>query len=129
MKIEKKSLENVIFHKYLSKTKLIELLEDIDLHILLSKSEGFPKVILETASMGIPSILYPDYGCGEWIVDGKDGFIVTDVSQAVYVIKKLINNNVFLDSVSRQSIRLSKSFDWKIKIKNWEEAFYKLYNL
>ena len=86
--IEKKSLKNVIFHKYLSKPKLIELLGNIDLHILLSRSEGFPKVILETSSMGIPSILYPDYGCEEWIVDGKDGFIVDNISQAVDVIKK-----------------------------------------
>ena len=62
--------------------------------------------------MGIPSILYPDYGCEEWIVDGKDGFIVDNISGSI-VIKKLINNKGLLESVSRQSMRLSKSFDWR----------------
>ena len=81
--------------------------------------------------MGIPSILYPDYGCEEWIVDGKNGFIVDNISQAVGVIKKLINNKGLLESVSRQSIRLSKSFDWKEKLKTGKMLFlsYMTYNV
>ena len=39
-----------------------ELLKDMQLHIFPSRSEGFPKVILETACAGVPSLVYADYG-------------------------------------------------------------------
>ena len=80
--------------------------------------------------MGIPSILYPDYGCEEWIVDGKDGFIVDNISQAVDVIKKLINNKGLLESVSRQSMRLSKVLTESKKLKTGKMLLsYMTYNV
>ena len=42
--------DNVIFHNKLNHECLSKLLRDMDLHFLPSKSEGFPKVVLETAS-------------------------------------------------------------------------------
>ena len=60
-------LENVIYKGLITTSELIDLLKESDLHILPSRSEGFPKVTLETAAAGIPSLVYADYGANEWI--------------------------------------------------------------
>ena len=57
------------------------IFEQSDLMFLPSKSEGFPKVILETASAGIPSIVYNTYGASDWMENKKNGFIVTDLDE------------------------------------------------
>ena len=50
-----------------------QILKTVDLHILPSRNEGFPKVVLECAAAGIPSLLFSDYGAKEWM---EGGFVV-----------------------------------------------------
>ena len=54
--------KNVKFYNSLNHDELSKLLKSMDLHFLPSISEGFPKVILETASASIPSVVYHNYG-------------------------------------------------------------------
>ena len=55
-----------------------------------SKSEGFPKVILEAASVGIPSIVYDSYGASEWMQNNKNGFIVKDFQNVIDIIDLIL---------------------------------------
>ena len=121
--LKNRNLKNVIFHGLLSQDKIIELLDDIQLHILPSRSEGFHKVILETASAAVPTIMYDDYGAGEWIEHQKNGFVVSTIEQIADQIQELLEDKSKLQRTSKNAVLLGKSFDWKNKIQHWEEVF------
>jgi len=118
--IKKYGLKNVRLLGTLPHPQLAKVLETMDLHLFPSRSEGFPKVTLETAAAGIPSVVYPDYGADEWITDGVNGFIVDTIDQMTEVIQKLRNDPEKLRQVSQNAIDLAKRFDWNVQIKEWE---------
>ena len=95
---------------------------------LPSRSEGFPKVILEAAASGIPSIVYSDYGASEWIDHGKNGFIVNEFNEVVDLVNKLLIKNHLLQSCSKEIVYLANEFSWKNKIKVWEEEINNILN-
>ena len=120
--LKKNSTSNVIFYGELNSYEISNHLEKMDLHILLSRSEGFPKVILETASLAIPSILYDDYGADSWINHSENGFVVSTFEEVKNTIDSLINNPELLIKNSEKVLELAEKFDWKIIIKSWEKV-------
>jgi glycosyltransferase involved in cell wall biosynthesis len=126
--ILKRELKNVVYHGIVTKENLIKLLGVMDLQILPSRSEGFPKVILETASAGIPSIVYPDYGAEEWLAHKVNGFIVRDVQEATSIIKELIISPEKLKLVSKNAVELGNSFDWALRIEDWEDEIFGIFS-
>lgn len=125
--IAENGMKNVSLLGTLSHKELAEKLKQMDLHVFPSRSEGFPKVTLETAAAGVPSVVYPDYGAEEWIESGIDGFIVKDVEEIKDLIAELQKNPKKLREVSKNSIELGKRFDWKIVIKDWESVIEELH--
>jgi glycosyltransferase involved in cell wall biosynthesis len=119
--ITKNNLNNVIYHGGKTHEDLIEILKSIDLHILPSHSEGFPKVTLETAAAGIPSLVYSDYGASEWIEDHNNGFVVDSLDKMQLVIDEILVTPELLTRTSINAIDLAKRFDWKYLIKDWEK--------
>jgi len=115
------STPNVIFHDKLNHDDLSVLLRSMNLHFLPSRSEGFPKVVLETASASIPSVLYDTYGASSWISDHVNGFVVSDFNQVESLISELIENPQVLINCSEKSLELASKFDWKNIISNWHE--------
>tara|TARA_R110000751_G_scaffold298043_1_gene407850 strand:+ start:115 stop:1185 length:1071 start_codon:yes stop_codon:yes gene_type:complete len=126
--IEDKGLKNIKVYGILNHEELGELLKTIDLHILPSRSEGFPKVTLETAAAGVPSLVYSDYGASEWITHNQNGFVVDTLEDMIVVIQNLLETPELLELNSKNAIALAKQFDWKIVIKQWEQEVFKLYN-
>tara|TARA_B100000161_G_scaffold262788_1_gene233138 strand:- start:1273 stop:2304 length:1032 start_codon:yes stop_codon:yes gene_type:complete len=120
-------LPNLIRHGKLSQFELSELLKDMQLHIFPSRSEGFPKVILETASSGVPSLVYSDYGASQWIDNYQNGFVVQTLDEMKAVVEDLLNNKVSLNQISKNAIQLGLSYDWKFKIKLWQDVILALY--
>ena len=127
--IEIRKLLNITFHKQLNHLELNQLLQKVQLHIFPSRSEGFPKVLLETACAGVVSLVYSDYGASEWITHKKDGFIVESLDEMEEIIKELQYDSTILTNVSANAIQLGESFDWKVKIKDWEKVIINLSNL
>lgn len=115
-------LTNVIFHGSLSHTQLAELLKGIQLHVFPSRAEGFPKVTLETAAAGVPSVVYDDYGADEWIEHGKNGFVVKTIDEMAACIQGLLGEPAKLQSMAEAARALAKSFDWKARVKDWERV-------
>lgn len=116
------NLKNVVYHGTLNHVQMAKLLNEMDLHIFPSRSEGFPKVTLATAAMGVPSIVYSDYGAAEWITTSKNGFVVNTIDEVETVIKYLQQHPEMLDTLAEEAIKLAKSFDWKVLVKNWEKV-------
>ena len=118
--IHESNILNVQFLGTISHNRLSEILPHTQLHILPSRSEGFPKVTLETAAAGVPSLVYNDYGAGEWITHDKNGWVVHSFDDMVAIIKSLQIDHEKLEYVSNEAIKLAETFDWKVKVKEWE---------
>ena len=130
---EKDNLENnissnVVFHGVLSHAKMNAIFQQSDLMFLPAKSEGFPKVILEAASAGIPSIVYNTYGASNWMKHRINGFIVNDFNEVRDIVNELLNDSKLLQNTSEYTVILAKKFDWKNIIKDWEKVIVNLYN-
>ncbi|TDG37703.1 glycosyltransferase [Pedobacter changchengzhani] len=126
--IKDRNIKNVKYVGMVSTTQLKELLNIVQLHILPSRSEGFPKVILETASAGVPSVIYNDYGADEWITTGENGWVVKTVDQMITLVEALVANPSKLQEASKRAVALAEKFDWKILVKDWEEVIIDVYN-
>jgi glycosyltransferase involved in cell wall biosynthesis len=127
-KLEKEASSNVTFHGVLTHTEMSTLFHQSDLMFLPAKSEGFPKVILEAASAGIPSIVYNTYGASDWMKHKENGFIVNDFNEVKGVVNALISDAELLKVISENAIKLANSFAWENVIKDWEEVITNLYN-
>ena len=119
-------VENVQHHGKLSHTELKELLATMDLHVFPSRSEGFPKVILETAAAGVPSIVYGDYGATEWIENGISGFVVESFEEIIDIINDIKENHDKLYKISRSATSMASRFEWREVIKKWERVLIDL---
>lgn len=119
--IERLGLKNCVAHGSLTHKQLSEELKNIQLHIFPSRAEGFPKVTLETAAAGVPSLVYDDYGANEWVTTGKDGFVVKTIDEMTGVVQTLIDKPELLQSLADNARKLAKRFDWKILVKDWEK--------
>ncbi len=121
-------LSNIKLRGTVSHSELAIELIDVDLNVFPSRSEGFPKVILETAAAGVPSIMYSDYGANEWINNHENGWVVATLDEMIATIETLTKDSNKLQNTSENAVKLAASFDWKIKIKDWEEVILELIN-
>ena len=127
-KLKNSATINVIFYGQLNPIEISNLLEDIDLLFLPSKSEGFPKVILEAAASAVPSIVYSDYGATEWIYNGVNGFVADNFNDVIEIVNILLSKENLLKSCSRESISLASKFSWETRIKEWESEINNILN-
>lgn len=118
--------QNLVMHGVCDHAKMSNILSDMDLMFFPSRSEGFPKVMLETACAGVPTLCYSDYGAEEWITSGVDGFVVDTYDQAKAVVQDLLDHPEKLQPISEAAIELGKGFDWKVLVKDWEEEIEKI---
>jgi glycosyltransferase involved in cell wall biosynthesis len=126
--IEQNMLLNTFLMGTVSHEELAEFLINVDLHVFPSRSEGFPKVILETAAAGVPTIMYSDYGAEEWINQGENGWVLNTIDEINSLIKRLKTNPELLFNASSGAIKLAASFDWKIRVNDWEKVLEDLIN-
>lgn len=122
----KNSLSNLTHHGKLSRYQLSELLKNMQLHIFPSRSEGFPKVILEAACAGVPSIVYSDYGANQWIDHYQNGFVVQNLEEIKLIIEDLLSDKLLFSQISKNTTQLGLSYDWNLKIKVWQDAILAL---
>jgi len=88
--------ESVVFTGMLSKQKLIRLYLAGDMYVMLSKFDTFGMVVLEAMAAGQPVIISSNVGAKDIVQEGKNGFIISDTSDADYIAAKiglLLNEN------------------------------------
>ena len=124
--ISRLKLVNCIAEGTLTHAQLSEKLKTIQLHVFPSRAEGFPKVTLETAAAGVPSVVYDDYGADEWITTGKDGFVVKTLDEMASVIQDLLDHPEKLQPLADNARALAARFDWKVRVKDWEREIERI---
>lgn len=118
---------NIAYHGPLNRTELNSVLENIDLLVLPSHSEGFPKVILESAAKGIPSLVYASYGANEWMTDNQNGFVAVSKTDFFNKLALIKNDTELLRNVQPNLSELFAKFTWSSRIGEWEEVIESIY--
>lgn len=124
--LDGKKISNLELEGVLDRESLVRILENIDLHILPSKTEGRPKVVFECGAMGIPSIVFHGYGAQEYISHGENGFIVDNREELKKCFVELVNNPKKLQYFSINVPSMVRSYDIKFTINRYEEEIIKI---
>ena len=104
-------------------------MERSDLFILSSRSEGLPNVVLESMSLGVPTISTDcNYGPREIIEDEKNGILVPvgDPNAIADAIVRLLGSDKFRSSISKNAMATSQEFTLEKMVFGYNEFFKKL---
>ena len=118
--------------KLLGTTKNIpQVMNGLDLHILCSKSEGFPSVIVEAMACGTPCVV-TNVGDAGFIV-GKTGWVVPSMNplrlaNAIEIGLSEIDKNKWKERCIQARLRVKNNFEMKEMIKSYNLAWAKVCN-
>lgn len=122
-KIDQMNLGNrVVMLGYMSKEDQKKYILDSALYAMTSISEGLPMVLIEAMGYGMPCIAYKtDSGVTDIIEDGKNGFIVDNRNQNVYIntINNLLNDDNLLHQLGRNAKESAYRFERTNVTKKW----------
>lgn len=115
--------DNVFYHGLIQNpVQVIALLDEMDVLICPSYSEGMPNAILESMARGL-GIITTDVGANSLLIDDEVGWLI-DVNnlklELINSISAVLNkNNLELLRMKKNSIdRVNKEFNWNLIIKN-----------
>jgi len=101
----------------------------MDIFVLPSHREGFPRSLIEASAMGLPVIATDIRGCREVVDDGKTGFLVPirDHGALAEAILDLLRHPDLAESMGKAGRRRAESeFDEKLVIKRQLDAYQEL---
>jgi len=89
------------------RTDMPELYAALDIFVLASHREGFPRSAIEAAAMGLPLVLTDIRGCREVVSDGCNGFLVPvgDPDALVARVEQLVGDPALRARLGRESRR------------------------
>lgn len=104
--------EDIIFTGHLNKNDYYSLLNNIDILLIPSTSEGFPLVLSAALKYGKPIIATKVGGIEDIIINNINGILMNDtkpktISDAISIIMK---NNHFRDELIRNAIKTYKEY-------------------
>jgi len=81
--LAKQSKANIVFHGFLKRDEINEILRESHIFTLPSDSEGFPKVVAEAANFGLVPVV-SDVSCiGQYIIDDKTGYLIPPSDEVI----------------------------------------------
>jgi len=93
-----------------------------DIFLLPSRLEGIPKVTLEAAATGLPSIVFRDYE-GPSVIDGETGFQVSTLDEMMQALGKLIGDGALRERMGAAARKHMEKFDWDVVGRQWQNAY------
>ena len=100
------------------------------IYVLSSRFEGFPLVICEAMSCGLPIVTFDcPNGPAELVKDGENGFVIDkvgDIKLMAEKISQLILNKTQCQEFGKKSLELSQKYRIENIMNLWENLFYSL---
>lgn len=121
--VSENGIKNVTFLGKLDNRGVLKIFEKCDLLLMTSAKEGLPKVVLEAASRGVPSIYINEYYTIDYIENGINGYGVSSIGDVKNHIAMLINNISDYRTISTNSKQLVDKYNWKALIPEYEQFF------
>jgi len=106
---------------YVSPDKMPEFINNNDVFICTSSSEGFPLKVLEPSACGRPIISTKVGGAEELIIDSENGFLVErKLESFIERLSLLHKNRDFLIKLgARNREIIEKNWSWTVRSKAW----------
>lgn len=112
--------EYIFFHGYLPKVSLYDSLQNCDVFVQPSVTEGFSLALLEAMSLGLVPIV-TDVGSSRELVKDCNGFITTGATvDLVSILLKINQCRTILDSYSKNCISTAEIYS---KNNNWNKSY------
>lgn len=116
------NLQNVVLAGFIENIE--EYYDKSKIMVMTSRYEGFPMVLLEGQTAGLPIVSYDCFtGPNEIVIDGRDGYLVKQGDRENFAIKlvELMNDERKIKEFSVNGKEDSKRFCVDEIIKRWEE--------
>jgi GT2 family glycosyltransferase len=115
----------------LNRKEIASILQDSDVFIDTSLTEGFGLMSLEAMAAGNVVILSNSGGINEYVKDGKNAFVVNDVNNVdsyLNALNVLINDEKKYQSMKDECENTAKIFDYDTTIEKYKKFFSKKVN-
>jgi glycosyltransferase involved in cell wall biosynthesis len=127
--IDSKNLKkNVDLVGWIAHDKLPEYLNNLQLLVIPSDTEGLPNVMLEAMACGTPVLATPVGAIPDVITDGETGFIMSDNSPEVIaknILRSLSSSN--LDNIPQKANELiTKKYTYDVAVENYRKILQNL---
>lgn len=116
-------------HLHPATRKMKEEMLEASAYLITSLYEGFPMVLVETASVGLPVVAYRcPCGPGEFIRSGEDGFTVApgDIDGMAQSICTIIEDTPLRKEMGRRCREKAKDYTEERIIPRWDALFKSL---
>ena len=113
------------------RTDIDRLYAAMDLFVLPSHREGFPRAAMEAAAMGLPVVATDIRGCRDVVVDGENGllFPVGDVDALVAALERLGSDRELRVTMGRKAVeRAQENFDERKVVETVLETYFECLN-
>ncbi len=119
-KIEKENITNLTLIPKLIQSELFVFLQTCNLFFFPSIHEGFPNVLVEAMSCGLPVVCYNSYG-PDAVINGVTGIVLNNLYDAPEALRKILNNKNLYKKFSTNARNRAKEYDGKILVKSLEK--------
>jgi glycosyltransferase involved in cell wall biosynthesis len=105
--------------------QVLSLMQQADVFVLPSLSEGFPMVIVEALACGLPVVASRVGGLPEIITDGTNGFLVEakDVMALAEKIRLLLQDEQLRKKISADNRELVRKYTWENVVMELEKLY------
>lgn len=119
--------KSIILVGKISPDEVIEHIDGVRCLVLPSFREGFPVVVLEALSLGIPIISTKVGGIPDFLVEGDNALFVEykNILQIQVAIKKIFEEELLFEKISRNNKLLSREFSFKDVAEDYSKFFNK----
>jgi glycosyltransferase involved in cell wall biosynthesis len=124
-KVNELKLQNLALEGPRSQTEVRDIMWQSDIFILPSRLEGMPKVTLEAAATGLPSLVFRDYQTPS-VIDGITGFQVNTEEEMLTRLEQLIEDPELRNRMGRNAREHAMKFDWDAVSPLWENAYLQI---
>jgi starch synthase len=104
--------------------EVLELMQEAEVLVLPSLTEGCALVVLEALACGLPVIVTPNTGSLEFVRDGREGFVVPICSSDAIAerLHTLNVNRELLAEMSRNAHAAAAEKSWESYRARWADA-------
>lgn len=120
-------INNMEFTGRLNNNEVIQRLEEADLLLILSKEEGLPKVVLEAAINGVPTLYIDEFYSIDYVKSGMTGIAVHGLQEVTGEISKLLSDKNKYRQLSANVKNVPIEFTWDKVITGYNEYFERCY--